>query len=123
MYLLAEERLKQKYPQETEKFVERKKKVSQLKGELAEKGFANKGKKNAIVQLCKAAGIPLVTREKKIIPGWVGQPKGMLQVAFEQGMINPAKFDPKQHGKPGTYYTTNGHLDHFGNKVKASSLK
>jgi len=52
----------------------------------------------------------------------MGQSKGMLQVVFKQGGIDPTKFDPRaKHRKQ--YYTVGGKKNAFGNLDKESSLR
>ena len=69
-----------------------------------------------------SAGIALEKTVEKVIRGWVGQSKGMLQVVFEQGGIDPTKFDPRaKHGKH--YYTVGGKKDAFRNLDKEASLR
>jgi hypothetical protein len=58
--------------------------------------------------------IPLSDEIPKIIEGWEGKPKGMLQVLAERGFIN--------RSKPLTYFTISGRKDVAGNLIEDSSL-
>ena len=102
--------------------IKRKKKISELKAELAAKILECKGKRKRIAQLAMAAKIDLEETIEKVEPGWVDQPKGMLQVAFERGMIDPSKFDPRD-GKRQKFYSTDGKNNEFDNLIEASSLR
>ena len=46
----------------------------------------------------------------------------MLQTAFERGMLDPTKIDPRD-GSRQRYYTVGGRKDEFGNAVDDSSLR
>ena len=50
----------------------------------------------------------------EITEGWEGKPKGMLQILFEQGFINPERM---------TEYSVDGRNDVFGNLVTDTSLR
>ena len=47
--------------------------------------------------------------------GWEGKPKGMLQILWERGFIDPTKKKEE--------YTVDGRKDRFGNVIRESSLK
>ena len=60
-------------------------------------------------------GVPLKTPEEdEIIEGWVGQPKGMLQVLWERGFIDESNLKS---------YTIAGKKDAFGAVDLSTSLK
>ena len=121
-YLTAEDQEAKKYPRRTGDMIKRKKKISELKAELAAKNLECKGKRKRIAQLAMAAKIDLEETIEKVEPGWVDQPKGMLQVAFERGMIDPSKFDPRD-GKRQKFYSADGKNNEFDNLIEASSLR
>ena len=74
--------------------------------------------------MAKAAGISLEKTHLKVLPGWVGEPKGLLQVLFERGLIDPAKYDPVQRrGRQKQFYTVDGRKDSFGNVMEETSLR
>ena len=50
-----------------------------------------------------------------IIEGWVGKSKGLFQILYERGWIDPSK--------PASYYTMDGKKDRFGHVIESSSLK
>ena len=95
--------------------------MNQLKKELAAKGLECKGKKKRIHALAKAANIPFKETIVEVLPGWVSQPKGMLQTAFERGMLDPTKIDPR-NGSRQRYYTAGRRKDEFRKVVDDSSL-
>jgi hypothetical protein len=49
-----------------------------------------KGNKFAIVELCKQNDVPYQVMTETILEGWSGKPKGMLQILWERGFIDPA---------------------------------
>jgi hypothetical protein len=74
-----------------------------------------KGGKDNLPVLCKNKDIPIEEEINKIIKGWEGKPKGMLQILWERGFIDPAK---KKED-----YTIHGKKDAFGNVNPDTSLK
>jgi hypothetical protein len=84
---------------------------------LQQKGIANsKGNKQQIKDmLAQRAGIPLLYEQQEIIQGWEGKPKGMEQILWEQGWI-----DPSQNCK---VYTVHGTKDSMGAIRKDTSLQ
>ncbi len=60
------------------------------------------------------AVIPVQITMPEITEGWEGKPKGMLQILFERGFINPERM---------TEYTIDGRNDVFGNLVADTSLR
>jgi hypothetical protein len=58
--------------------------------DLRAKGVRAKGDKVAIVEVCKQNNIPYKVTTKIINEGWNGKPKGMLQILWERGFIDPA---------------------------------
>ena len=59
--------------------------------------------------------IPIEKELDVIDEGWEGKPKGMFQILFERGFIDPAK--------PTKFYSLKGSKDAFGNTIVGSSLK
>jgi hypothetical protein len=62
--------------------------------------------------IATARNINLKVKEKKLIEGWAGKPKGLLQVLWETRWINP-DVPLKNHikaGKPGQDFEDNGEL-------------
>jgi len=86
----------------------------ELVKQLKEKGITAKGKKEAIQRMAQEQGLPIEETKAKIIEGWEGKPKGLLQVLWERGLI-----DPNNIGN----YTVEGRQDAFGVVQKAFSLK
>jgi len=40
-------------------------------------------------QIATAKNIPITTEECDILEGWLGKPKGIKQVLWERGLLNP----------------------------------
>jgi hypothetical protein len=79
-----------------------------------------KGNKVAMVDLCKLNDVPYkVFTETSIIKGWNGKPKGMLQILWEWGFINPAIEPAKAEG----FYSNDGKKDAFGNLILGTLLR
>jgi hypothetical protein len=57
---------------------------------------------------------PIETSIQGIIEGWGGKAKGMLQILFERGKVDPAKM---------AEYTVHGKNDAFGNLMPETSLR
>ena len=49
------------------------------------------GSKEKLQEIAKAYNIPTQFEERKILEGWVGRPKGALQILYERGWIEPNK--------------------------------
>ncbi len=74
----------------------------QLVEMLRHEGINNaKGNKQQIKNMTERAGIPLTYQKQDIIEGWEGKAKGMEQILWERGWIDPNE-DQKSytvHGK------------------------
>jgi DNA-binding transcriptional regulator YhcF (GntR family) len=90
-----------------------------MEKDLREKGVRAKGNKVAIVELCKQNNVPYKETTETINEGWMGKPKGMLQVLWERGFIDPAIELSKVEG----FYTNDGKKDAFGNLIPGTSLR
>jgi hypothetical protein len=74
------------------------KRVQQLKSELADKPGIDKCRlKRDFQKLAHKNHISLYNKEDDIEKGWIGQPKGMLQLLWERGFIDPSVEDPKRY--------------------------
>ncbi len=89
--------------------------VAELKKMLADKGLAANGLMSDLQERAKNFNLPVEKEVDQIEEGWVGKPKGMLQVLWERGFIDPAK--------GWNDYTLNGKSDNFGNIICATSVK
>ena len=85
-----------------------------LMKQLKERGITAKGKKEAIQQRALEVGLPIQETKQKIVEGWEGKPKGLLQVLWERGLVDQNRLDK---------YTLNGQQDAFGVVDKRFSLK
>jgi hypothetical protein len=83
--------------------------------ELQSKGVSAKGRKDELQILCKQNNIPIEEELDEVVEGWEGKPKGMLQILWERGFIDPAK---KKED-----YTLQGKKDAFGKVIPETSLK
>jgi hypothetical protein len=95
---------------------------SELFRDLREKGVQPIGMKGRKVlelkEMAREKGIELtkqVRREK--VRGWMGRPKGLLQILWERGFIDTSKENWR------TYYSLNGTTDARDNLVEGTSLK
>ena len=59
--------------------------------ELQSKGVSAKGRRDELQILCKQKNIPIEEELDEVVKGWGGKPKGMLQILWERGFINPVK--------------------------------
>lgn len=71
---------------QTEK-ITRKLTKPELKKLLEEKGFNGEGKVDTLKIRAMDAVIPLAMTKTKVVPGYVGKPKGAAQIACERGFI------------------------------------
>ncbi len=72
------------------------------------------GDKKELQRLCSRNDVPIETSRMGILEGWEGKAKGMLQMLFERGRINP---------KGMSEYTVDGRNDAFGNLIVETSLR
>lgn len=89
--------------------------LENLKNKLTNRNIASNGRLKNIQERCVANGMPISFQKRNIINGWIGKPKGALQILHERGFIDPEKEI--------SYYTIEGKIDAFGNKIENSSLK
>ena len=62
---------------------------TELELDLRGLGVSTKGKnKRELVELCAQHQIAVSKNVEKIKEGWVGKPKGLLQVLWERGLID-----------------------------------
>jgi hypothetical protein len=92
-----------------------KKNKEQLIRELRERGVETQGKYDKIARAAQLINIQLTYEEQTVKEGWVGKPKGALQILWERGFINPDKGI--------TWYTWDGRKDNYDNWIPESSLK
>ena len=67
---------------------------NRLKKDLCEEldwiGISTRGKTLKEVQeIATAKNLPITTEEDDIIEGWLGKPKGIKQVLWERGLLDP----------------------------------
>ncbi len=86
----------------------------ELEEQLTNNGIEARGTAKKLQQLCKDRGLPIEIEERKIIEGWVGKLKGMLQVLWERGFINKGNLQQ---------YTVDGKKDAYGVLIPNTSLK
>ena len=90
-----------------------------METDLRAKGVRAKGNKVAIIELCKQNDVPYKVLTETIIEGWNGKPKGMLQILWERGFIDPEIEPAKAEG----FYSNDGKKDAFGNLIPGTSLR
>ena len=81
---------------------------------LKERGVSAKGRKAAIQKIVQEHGLPIVETKPKIIEGWEGKPKGLLQILWERMIENESRLSD---------YTINGRQNGFGAVDKTFALK
>ena len=74
-----------------------------------------KGTKVQLLKLCEQHQIPSFVLVDKIEEGWLGKPKGMLQILFERGFIDPSR--------PISFYTVDGRKDNLGTVIPDTALR
>jgi hypothetical protein len=99
----------------TTKTIKRFRNKSDLLKDLQAKGVSAKGTKDELQILCKNKDVPIQEELEEIIEGWENRPKGMLQILWERGFIDPEKKKDD--------YTVDGKKDAFGNVIRETSLK
>jgi hypothetical protein len=83
--------------------------------DLQGKGISTKGKnKTELVVLCTSNDIAISKEVQKMREGWEGKPKGLFQVLWERGFIDPNKLKD---------YTLTGKKDAFGNVDESFNLR
>ena len=95
-------------------FMMRQYKKAELIEQLKEHGVTARGNKTAVQKLAQECGLPIQEIKPKIIYGWEGKPKGLLQVLWEQGFIDISKL---------SHYTMHRKQDPFEVIRKDMSLK
>jgi len=83
---------------------------------LQQRGITIKGNNKNIVQAAQERGIPIKEEQAIIIEGWDGKAKGLLQVSWEHGFIDPTK-------NVKTDYTISGKKNALGILQCETSLK
>ena len=96
---------------------ERDKTVDELKKEIFEqKNIRVRGVRAKIVQEAERLGISIRMRERKVLTrGWEGEAKGLLQVLWERGWIDPAR--------PKSWYMKHGSKDDTDAVIPESNLQ
>ncbi len=64
-------------------------------------------------ELCKQHNLPTEVIEQKIVEGWEGKQKGLLQILWERGFVDVENLSA---------YTVDGRKDAFGVVQKETSL-
>jgi hypothetical protein len=86
-----------------------------LKNELVNAGFTFEHQSHGspeLQQLSTTRNITVTITHPRILEGWCGKPKGLLQVLFERGKIDPnvSPQSYKKNGTKGTDFEDNGDL-------------
>ena len=113
------EREATKFDRQTGASTRKIRKKEEMQIDLRAKGVSAKGNKVAIVELCKQNDVPYKIVTETIKEGWNKKPKGMLQILWERGFIDPAIESTKAEG----FYTNDGKRDAFGNIIPGTSLR
>jgi hypothetical protein len=78
-----QERESQKFDKSTGKFKKQELTIKELGEKLLQQGYTGGGRKNALQQAAQARGVPTTEEYEDILEGWLGKPKGLLQVCWE----------------------------------------
>ena len=114
-WMTVAEREISRHDRPTGKTIKRFRNKTDLLKDLQAKGVSGKGRKDELQILCKNQNVPIEEELEETVEGWEGKPKGMLQILWERGFLDPAKKKEE--------YTVDGKKDLFGNVVANSSLK
>jgi hypothetical protein len=113
-YLLPAQREKRKLDEKTGKMVTKLLPKTRLVEMLKDMNILNPvGNLKHLQAQCKALDLPITGTEEKIREGWVGKPKGSLQILYERGWVDPDKWKK---------YTDKGRLDEMGILMEQTSL-
>jgi hypothetical protein len=63
--------------------------IKELTEKLSEQGYTSPGRKKTQQQAALVRGLLTIEEYEDIVQGWLVKPKGLLQVFWEQGLINP----------------------------------
>jgi hypothetical protein len=115
-WLSEQEREEQRYDQPVQGMTtKRKLRKDELVKKLAEEGIVATGNYQAVVKFAKERNIPIFEEDlPKIREGWVGKSKGIYQVLWERGWLDPDNLKE---------YTMNGKKDLYGIIQLQYSLK
>ena len=81
-WMSAEEKEKSKRDQPSGKIKKPEYNIKELIKKLSEVGYVASGWKKQLQQAAQARGIPIFEETEAVIEGWLGKPKGLLQVAW-----------------------------------------
>ena len=99
-YLTEEERNARRYDVDTGEVYERDILRADLSKALTETGIKDPPKNlKKLQEMSRSRNLPVKYQKKKIQFGWVGKPKGALQILFERGWIDPTRI--KEYTKKG----------------------
>ena len=106
-WMSPQERESRKFDKGTGKIKKRELTIKELGEKLLQQGYTGGGRKKALQQAAQARGIPTTEEYEDILEGWLGKPKGLLQVCWERGLLDPNENIDK-------VYTINGRKDALG---------
>jgi hypothetical protein len=79
--------------------------VQELTEALSRKGYTRGGRKKSLQKAATSMGLAIHEEKQEIKDGWLGKPKGLLQVCWEQGLLDPYVPSIESH------YTLTGQRD------------
>jgi hypothetical protein len=97
-----------------DKTAKKKLKKEELIKHLQDIGIQSTGTLHMLQELCRLHNLPIEIIEQKILEGWDGEQKGLLQVLRERGFIDVNNV---------ACYTINRRKDAYGKTQKETSLK
>jgi hypothetical protein len=113
-WLTPEQRERKRFDVVKEGTKKRRLTKKELEEALQAKGVIASGQATDLKKLAENNGILTIVHEQKVDEGWQDKPKGMLQVLWEQGWVNPDRWQD---------YTMTGKKDAMGSIILKTSLK
>ena len=113
-WMTAVQRADTRYDQVLDEPITREFTKDELVRALKERHVSAKGKKAAIQKIAQDHGLPLHETKTKVIEGWEGKPKGLLQILWERGIVDESRLSE---------YTMNGRQNGYGIVDKTFALK
>jgi len=92
---------------------------SHLVSKLKEKGLEFNGNKKQLQKRCQDNNIAISEKRWKVWQGWWNQPKGMLQILWERGFIDPNIPISEVESR----YPVGGQKDNLGQVIPGTAMK
>jgi hypothetical protein len=116
-WMTEQQRIESKYDIGTGVKKKRELTIAELREKLLQVGYTASGRKKDLQQAAQARGIHTFEEIDQVKEGWLNKPKGLLQVCWERGLINPSIPNVDKA------YTINGRKNSLGIQDNSLSLK